>query len=316
MTALLVPEKKWTSQLRLDRFAATDIEEVIREGLLVPDRLDPEAKARLMEGGTTPWLIDQAVQAVQADELRRAGVRPVGRPIEVEDNLEVYTGLNNMLRLLIGLQCNAASSPTNGTTTSTTSTTTVWTLTFASTASFGAVGALIWGYTTGFTPAGLNVGSASAPVAFYIASATTIVYVSSTSPGNATVQGTLTMLNVNYANGQGRLCVGDGGGSVPGVAVTDTALTATSNRYNQACDSTFPSVPAGGNNAASAVATFQSTFPTGQANFVWNEWAIDKGGASGSAAIASGDMFNHKGVNLITKTSAVAAALNVTVTQS
>lgn len=49
---------------------------------------------------------------------------------------------------------------------------------------------------------------------------------------------------------------------------------------------------------------------------MWNEWAMDKGGASGSGAIATGDMFNHKGVSLGTKTSAAAWALVATITQS
>ena len=133
--------------------------------------------------------------------------------------------------------------------------------------------------------------------------------------GNIEVNGGLNlMLNLliggggtTLANGNARLCVGDGGGSVPTVAATDTALTATSNRYNQAAASTYPSV-------AAAVLTIQSVFSTANANFVWNEWAIDSGGSSGSGACSG--MFNHRGVNLGTKTSAAAWTLTATISQS
>jgi hypothetical protein len=110
-----------------------------------------------------------------------------------------------------------------------------------------------------------------------------------------------------YAHANARLCVGDGNGTVPTAAATDTTLAATTNRYNQACDTSYPSV-------AAAVLTAQSTFPTGQGNYVWNEWGMDNGGSSGSGA-ASG-LFNHRGVNLGTKTSASAWALQITITQS
>lgn len=110
-----------------------------------------------------------------------------------------------------------------------------------------------------------------------------------------------------YANGVARVCVGDGGGSVPTPAATDTTLAATSNRYNQACDATFPSV-------SGQTASFQATFPIGQGNFVWNEWGVDGGGASGAGA-ATG-LLNHRGVNLGTKTSAAAWAFTGTITIS
>jgi hypothetical protein len=216
-------------QLSVAKFAAADIEAAVRDGGLIPQALDKMDRLSLRVLGARSTAVPRAIQAVQADELTRLGVGPVGLT-EAEHNLEVYTGLNAMLRLLIGASVSAG--------------------------------------------------------------------------------------GTNYANGAARLCVGDGGGSVPTAAVTDTALTATSNRYNQAADATYPSVPSGGNNAASAVLTIQSTFPTGQANYEWREWAMDKGGSSGSAAIASGDMFNHKGVDLGLKTSAAAWALQATFTQS
>jgi hypothetical protein len=217
------------AQLTVRKFSAADIEAAVRDGGLVPGALGFMDRTRLALGSMSPLVISRATQAVQADELVALGVDHFGL-VEAEHNLEVYTGINAMLRLLIG----------------------------ASVAAGGT----------------------------------------------------------NYANGAARLCVGDGGGTVPTAAVTDAALTATSNRYNQACDATYPSVPSGGNNLASSVLTAQSTFPTGQANYEWREWAMDKGGASGGAAIASGDMFNHKGVDLGLKTSAAAWAFNVTFTQS
>jgi hypothetical protein len=220
-------------ELTVKRYARTDIEAAIRDGVLVPQALSVPDRQLLGAAPPmrrlSPFVLERAIQAVQADEMDALGITPFSLT-EAEHNLEVYTGLNNMLRLLIGASVSAG--------------------------------------------------------------------------------------GTNYANGSARLCVGDGGGTVPTAAVTDTTLTATSNRYNQACDATYPSVPSGGNNSASAILTAQSTFPTGQGNFVWNEWAMDKGGASGSGAIASGDMFNHKGVNLGTKTSAAAWALVATVTQS
>lgn len=226
MTAAVLEHPGMKVQLTVRRFGRAAIRDAIHGGL-VPERLGLVDKTKLRMGVWTPTT--RAIEAVQMDELLAMGVDPFS-VTEAEHNLEVYTGLNAMLRLLIGTTVSAG--------------------------------------------------------------------------------------GTNYANGAARLCVGDGGGSVPTAVVTDTALTATSNRYNQACDSTFPSVPSGGNNSASAILTAQSTFPTGQANFVWNEWAMDKGGASGAGAIAAGDMFNHKGVNLGTKTSAAAWALVATITQS
>lgn len=110
-----------------------------------------------------------------------------------------------------------------------------------------------------------------------------------------------------YANGNARICVGDGAGSVPTVAATDTALAATSNRYAQACQTSSPSV-------ASQALTAISVFGTANANFAWNEWGIDSGGASGSGA-ASG-LLNHRGVALGTKASASTWAFTVTITES
>jgi hypothetical protein len=212
---------EWTA-----RFHQADIEEAVRAGLVRP-HLGPRALLLPREKR-----LAVRCQRVQKAQMVAAGLRPYS-VTEAEHNLEVYTGLNAMLRLLIGTTVSAG--------------------------------------------------------------------------------------GTNYANGSARLCVGDGGGSVPTAAVGDTdlaAATGASHRYCNACDNTYPSVPSGGNNSASAVLTAVATVASGNANFVWNEWAMDKGGASSTAAIASGDMFNHKGVNLGTKTSASAWAFTVTITQS
>lgn len=132
---------------------------------------------------------------------------------------------------------------------------------------------------------------------------------------NLMVNGGITvMLNLligaggtTYANGAARICVGDGNGSVPTAAATDTALAAPTNRYNQATQGSSPSV-------SGQVLTAISVFASGNANFAWNEWGIDSGGASGAGA-ASG-LLNHKGVALGTKTSAAAWTATATITES
>ena len=112
-----------------------------------------------------------------------------------------------------------------------------------------------------------------------------------------------------YNNAASRLGVGDGNGSVPTAAATDSGLTATTNKYFQVADATYPSV-------SSTTATWKATFPTGQANYAWNEWIIDNNGSAGSGTAAGGTALNHKGVSLGSKTSAASWAFTVTVTIS
>lgn len=192
-----------TARLTVQRFKQSDIADALHEG---------------------------AIRVVERDELLRAGI-DVFSTSEAEHNLEVYNGLNNMLRLLIG-----AAVSTGGT---------------------------------------------------------------------------------NYANGTARLCVGDGSGSVPTAAVTDTdlaAATGASHRYCNACDSTYPSVPNGGGNSASAILTAVATVASGNGNFEWREWGMDSGGSSGTSNCSG--LFNHRGVDLGLKTSAAAWALTAAITQS
>lgn len=114
-----------------------------------------------------------------------------------------------------------------------------------------------------------------------------------------------------FDNAHSAIGVGDGGGSAPTVAATDTdlvAAVAAANRYFQMCDATYPS-------QALQVITWQSTFASGNANFAWNEWGIDQHTASGATASVA-PLLNHKGVALGTKTNASAWGFKVTVTIS
>lgn len=100
----------------------------------------------------------------------------------------------------------------------------------------------------------------------------------------------------------GRILVGDGGGSAPTAAASDTDLVAAvnaANRYGQL----FSAAPT----VSGTPATFQAsaTVATGNGNFHWFEWAIDQGTASAVAA-ATAPLLNHKGVDMGTKPSSVA----------
>jgi Phage tail-collar fibre protein len=114
-----------------------------------------------------------------------------------------------------------------------------------------------------------------------------------------------------YDNTHTAIGVGDGGGSVPTAAATDTDLAAVvnaANRYFQVADATYPS-------QASQVVTIQATFATGNGNFEWREWGVAQNTASGANA-ATAPLLNHKGVDLGLKTSAAAWAFKITITIS
>jgi hypothetical protein len=108
------------------------------------------------------------------------------------------------------------------------------------------------------------------------------------------------------ANGYLPVAVGDGGGSVPTAAVADSDLTASTNKYYNPVDASYPTVGAAGSTAG--VITVQSTFTSAIANFAWNEWAIYGSTAAFTVGQttkpSSSTMINHKGVSLGTKTSA------------
>jgi hypothetical protein len=109
---------------------------------------------------------------------------------------------------------------------------------------------------------------------------------------------------VYYTNALAALGVGDSATAFNATQTNLQGAVVTTDRIRKAMNATFPSV-------ATNVATFQSTFATGEANFVWNEWAIFN-----NVTDASGTMLNRSVANLGTKTSASAWQLTVTLTQS
>lgn len=80
-----------------------------------------------------------------------------------------------------------------------------------------------------------------------------------------------------------RIGVGDGVGGVPVCTPGDTALTATVNTAWKEMDPGYPQ-------RDGTTATWQATFGPGEAEFAWNEWAIDNGNNGGP-----GQLLNHKG---------------------
>lgn len=97
-----------------------------------------------------------------------------------------------------------------------------------------------------------------------------------------------------YNNANARIGVGT---SNVTAAATQTNLQGTS--FFKAVDATFPSVSA-------QTVTFRSTYGETEANFVWNEWAIDNGGTAQ-------ERLNRKVVALGTKAGGI-WSLTVTIT--
>lgn len=114
----------------------------------------------------------------------------------------------------------------------------------------------------------------------------------------------LTGTGTAFTNAVAALGVGDSSSAFGATQTNLQGTTVTTDRIRKAMNATFPSV-------AAAVATFQATFATTDANFVWNEWAIFN-----NVTDASGTMLNRSVANLGTKTSASAWQLTVTLTQS
>lgn len=102
--------------------------------------------------------------------------------------------------------------------------------------------------------------------------------------------------------------IGTGNGST-GVVIGDTDLSASagsSNRWFQLVDST-PGV-------ATNVVTFVATFATGDGNYVWSEWGIDAGTASGNTVTAP--LLNRKVAAMGTKASGATWTITTTITIS
>lgn len=103
-------------------------------------------------------------------------------------------------------------------------------------------------------------------------------------------------ISAQFTSSAGRIGVGTAnttGGSVtwqPTVTSADTNLTAgstTANQYWQLCGA----APTLSTSATPFTVVFTASFASGNANFGWSEFAIDKGTASGTAV--SGSIFNH-----------------------
>ena len=104
-----------------------------------------------------------------------------------------------------------------------------------------------------------------------------------------------------FDNSNAYLGVGD---SLAAAAATQTDLQASSNKYREAMDSTYP-IHSDGVLAANSSIVFKSTFETGDANFAWNEAGIFN-------ASSSGRMLNRFTMSGGTKTSAESWSLTVT----
>jgi hypothetical protein len=101
-----------------------------------------------------------------------------------------------------------------------------------------------------------------------------------------------------FSNANARLGVGD---STTAAAASQTDLQAAANKVRVAMDATYPS-------RAGTVLTFQSSFGSAVANWVWNEWGIFN-------AAAAGSMLNRKVEALGTKATGT-WVLQVTITIS
>lgn len=119
--------------------------------------------------------------------------------------------------------------------------------------------------------------------------------------GNGTGTGgqTLTFFN----NGNAYIGVGD---SSTAAAATQTDLQAATNKLRKAMDTSNPA-HSDGTTSGAATIQFKSTFATGDANWVWNEWGIFNGSSGGR-------MLNRKVSSLGTKTSAASWVFTVTIT--
>lgn len=123
--------------------------------------------------------------------------------------------------------------------------------------------------------------------------------------GNGT--GTAGQVLTYFNNANAALGVGD---SSTANALGDNDLTAATNKLRRAMDATYP-LHSPGVVVGARDAVFRSTFATGDANWVWNEW-----GTFNSATAGTGRMLNRVVASLGTKTSAATWVLTATLTLS
>lgn len=96
----------------------------------------------------------------------------------------------------------------------------------------------------------------------------------------------------NFATANAYIGVGD---SSTAAAATQTDLQAASNKLRKGMDSTYPQHTDGTGASTNAQVVFRSTFASGDANWVWNEWGVFNGSTGGR-------MLNRKVESLGTKT--------------
>jgi len=107
---------------------------------------------------------------------------------------------------------------------------------------------------------------------------------------------------LNAANS--RVGVGD---SSTAASAGQTDLQAASNKYWRVQEATFPSV-------SGQTVTWKSSFGASEANFAWEEWAIDAGTTSNSTVVAP--MLNRKVQAMGTKANPAVWTLTVSITIS
>lgn len=76
----------------------------------------------------------------------------------------------------------------------------------------------------------------------------------------------------DFTNANAYIGVGDG---TTAFAVSQTDLTASTNKLRKGMNATYPS-------RSTNVLTFQSTFLESEANFAWNEWGVFNAASSGT----------------------------------
>jgi hypothetical protein len=106
-----------------------------------------------------------------------------------------------------------------------------------------------------------------------------------------------------FNNANARLCVGN---SSTAESASQTDLQGAG-KYYRLMDATYPS-------RAGQTVTWKATFPSGVAEFAWNEWGIDRGSASGGSVTAP--MLNRKVDSMGTKGAGVTWTLQVDTTIS
>jgi hypothetical protein len=95
-----------------------------------------------------------------------------------------------------------------------------------------------------------------------------------------------------FNNANTRLGVGNSATAEAATQVDLQAAAGAANRQFKLMNATYPS-------RSAQTITFQSDFASGEANFIWNEWGIDRGNANGTTVTAP--MLNRKVASLGTK---------------